>query len=108
MPALLSARRTLSQEDGQNAVCGARPQAPGTPATASRGLPSGGSCRFCDLAAAYFPQSPSRRAASVRLSRWIKADRALFLALTAAGWRSGNRVLTPRQRRAFESVMGRP
>ena len=66
------------------------------------------SSKFCELAMAYFPDSTSRRAASVRLSRWIRADTALRHALQNEGWKSGSHSLTPRQLRAFVRIMGMP
>lgn len=77
-------------------------------ATAPNGQTRHLSSKFCELAAAYFPDSPSRRAASVRLSRWIRSDTALRRALQNEGWKSGNHSLTPRQLRAFVSIMGMP
>lgn len=60
------------------------------------------------LACAYFPTSPTPRAAATRLRRWIAADRQLQKALLEAHWRSTQHRLTPRQLQVFVRIMGRP
>lgn len=62
--------------------------------------------RFADLAESLFADTPKRRSASQRLSRWIRADPELRERLHRAGFRKGDRLLTPRQADIIRELIG--
>ena len=62
--------------------------------------------RFADLAESLFGVSAKRRSASQRLSRWIRADPELRERLHRAGFRKGDKMLTPQQADIIRELIG--
>ena len=55
----------------------------------------------------YFPNSTSK-SAGAQLIRWIKFNQQLWLELANAGYRSGQRLMTPRQVSLIYQYLGEP
>lgn len=60
-----------------------------------------------ELASLYFPNI-LLKSASTQLTRWIHRDEDLLNELTAAGYRKGTRVYTPRQQSILIDHLGDP
>lgn len=60
-----------------------------------------------ELGQMYFPNSTSKSAAS-QLVRWLKFNQKLWVELADAGYRSGQRLLTPRQVGLVFRYLGEP
>lgn len=60
-----------------------------------------------ELALLYFPFSAPASASS-QLKRWINLNTALYKEITDAGYRNGQRLLTPRQVTIIITYLGPP
>lgn len=62
---------------------------------------------FFELALRYFPDS-SPKAATDKLSRWIRLSGNLREKLLALDWHPGNKLLTPKQAMCIVGHLGEP
>jgi hypothetical protein len=62
---------------------------------------------YGELAQMYFPKA-TKRSASVQLRRWIILNKKLECALVETGFRSGQKLLTPRQVGIILKELGEP
>lgn len=60
-----------------------------------------------ELGQMYFPNSTSK-SAGAQFIRWIKFNQQLWLELANAGYRSGQRLMTPRQVSLIYQYLGEP
>ncbi len=62
---------------------------------------------FCELAQLYFPNI-TKKSASVQLKRWIKGNFEIQNKLFGTGFKSGQRILTPKQVLIIIQIIGEP
>ena len=62
---------------------------------------------YCELAMLYFPNS-TKKSASVQLGRWIKLNTYLINCLRNAGFKKGQKILTPKQVEIIIIEIGNP
>jgi hypothetical protein len=62
---------------------------------------------YGELAQMYFP-SISKKSASIQLSKWLKLNANLKSKLQSVGFKSGQKILTPKQVDIIISFIGEP
>ena len=62
---------------------------------------------YGELALLYFHNS-TKKSASTQLGRWIRQNAELKKELTKSGFKSGRRILTPKQVRTIIDFLGEP
>ena len=62
---------------------------------------------YCELAMLYFPNS-NKKSASAQLGRWVKFNTNLINSLRNAGFKKGQKILTPKQVEIIIIEIGNP
>lgn len=62
---------------------------------------------YGELALLYFPNS-TKKSASVQLRRWLKQSESLKKQLIDTGFKSGQKLLTPKQVKILVTFLGEP